>query len=100
MSTTIATAAEAPSTPSPRARPPRIPATAPSAAPTPARSTLAPGSTTARNATATAMAVDAWILGRAPSDRATATAAATRTATLKPLIASTWLMPASRKSSA
>lgn len=96
----IATIAVAPSTPSPRDRPPRSAATAASAAPKPARSTLVSGSVIARKPAATPSATQERPEDRSPAARAAIAAAATSTATLKPLIASTWLMPASRKSRA
>lgn len=96
----IATSATAPSVPSPRARPPRIDAAAASPAPSPARRTLVSGSVTRRKAIAVTTATSARIEAGAPISAATATEPATSTATLNPLIASTWLMPAARKSAA
>ena len=100
MSIAIDAIATMPSVPSPRAEPPRTLAPAASPAPRPARSTLVSGSTTARNAIATPMAASACVGAEAPAVRATVATTATSTATLNPLIASTWLMPAARKSEA
>ncbi len=94
------TTATAPIVPRPRPRPPRIPAAAVNPAAQPARHTLVSGSTTTRKAPATAIATTEFSTGPACAARNMAAAAPTRTATLNPLIASTWLMPAARKSDA
>ena len=100
MSIAIDAIATNPSVPSPRAAPPRTLAAAVSPAPRPARSTLVSGSTIARNAAATPIAASARMVADAPATRPTDATTVTSTATLKPLIASTWLMPAARKSEA
>lgn len=89
-----------PRTPRARARPPRSVVAAAMPAPIPARTTLVSGSVIARNATATTSAINARRTGRRRATRASTVAAATSTPTLKPLIASTWLIPASRKDAA
>ena len=92
--------AVAPRTPSARARPPRSMVAAAMPAPIPARTTLVSGSVIARNPAATASEMAARATGRRRSIVATMAAAATSTPTLKPLIASTWLIPASRNAAA
>ena len=96
----MVTIATAPSVPSPRALPPRIEATAARPAPRPARSTLVSGSVTARNIAATATATTARRRTPAPPRRIAPAHAATSTATLNPLMARTWLIPAARNSAA
>ena len=98
MSMHMPTTATAPSVPRPRPLPPRQAAAAVSPAAHPARHTLVSGSTTTRKTPATAIATDDCRTGPACAARSTSAAAPTSTATLKPLIASTWLMPAARKS--
>ena len=81
--------ATTPSVPRPRACPPRIDANEAIPAPNPARNTLVSGSVIAKNATATPMAIRDLHHADAPNKRAARAQTAIRTATLKPLIAST-----------
>jgi len=69
-------------------------------APHPARRTLVSGSVSPRKSAATAIETNARPRNPARMPRAAIDAADTSTATLNPLIASTWLMPAIRKSAA